>query len=164
MSGVPGVGGSPPPDSDKIAQALHLRRTTDMSVRQIAEAIGVKSHSTVLNYIAIGEQAERWFPALTRAEIGARVDLVLSELMDRGLRRLGDRDAVFEKVSPAIVQVLQEISKRHGLYAPSRSVVELADDPIPDQRTTAAIRAALDQLALQSGDDHDDGTDPGDGT
>ena len=143
-----------------MARAYHLRKTTDMSLAQIAENIG-RSVATVRNYVALAEQSERWFPALSRAEMGARVDLVLSELMDHGLRRLEDEDAVFEKVSPAIVQVLAEISKRHGLYAPVRTSIEPPADPTPDMQTTAAIRAALDSLkALESGDDDgpDDGT------
>lgn len=153
--------GAPPPDPEKVARAYHLRQTTDMTLAEIAEEIGVRSHATVRNYLALAEQSARWFPALNRAEIGARVDLVLSELMDHGLRRLGEPDAVFEKVTPAIVAVLDMINKRHGLYAPTRSVVEVETDPTPDQQTTAAIRAALDNLkALESGDDDgpDDGT------
>lgn len=143
---------APPPDPEKIAQALHLRRTTDLTLLDIAKTLGVRSASTVLNYIHIGEQSEQWFPAVRREEIGARVDLVLSELMDRGLKRLDEEDAVYEKVSPAIVEVLREISKRHGLYAPSRH--EVSTEPAaPDPKTTAAIRAALDELRVADGDD-----------
>lgn len=153
---------APSPDPEKLAQALHLRRThPDMTLRQIADRIGVRSATTASTYIELAEQHERWFPSSRREQLGARVDMILAELSHRLMSRLDEKDAVVEKVSPAIVQVLQEISKRHGLYAPSRTVLETPGDTVPDRETTAAVRAALDKLSIESGDDHDG---PNDGT
>src|SRR5258705_13870510 len=97
---------TPPPDPAKMAQALHLHRTQpDLSLRQIAERIGVRSPTTVSNYIALAEQHEVWIPAVNRASVGARLDMVMSTLMDRLLRRLDDPDAELEKTATAIVAV-----------------------------------------------------------
>lgn len=138
-----------PPDPEKVAMALHLRRTRpEMSLRQIAEAIDVSSPTTASNYIALAEQHEMWMPAVNRATIGARVDIVLSTLMDRLLTRLDAPDnPELEKTSRAIVEVVREISKRHGLYAPVRTVNENSDaPPVPDPQMTAAVQAALAEL------------------
>jgi hypothetical protein len=139
---------APPPDPKKAAQALHLRRTRpDMSLRDIAEEIGVASPTTVSNYIALAEHHETWIPAVNRATLGARLDLVLGTVMDRLLTRLDDTEAEPEKVALAIVAVSKELAKRHGLYAPTRTVNETSDaPPAPDPEMTLAIQEALAKL------------------
>jgi transcriptional regulator with XRE-family HTH domain len=136
------------PDSEKVAMALHLRRTQpDLSLKQIAERIGVASPTTVSNYIAMAEHHETWIPAVNRAAVGARLDLVLSTLMDRLLVRLDDPEAELEKTATAIVAVSKEIAKRHGLYAPVKTESYQADAaPAPDPQMTAEIQAALADL------------------
>jgi transcriptional regulator with XRE-family HTH domain len=141
----------PSPDPEKLALALHIRRTEpDLSLRQIAERIGVRSPTTVSNYLAMAEQAEVWFPAVDRREVAGRLNLVYATVMDRLLRRLEEEEAEPEKVALAIKGIGQELAKLHGLYAPTRSVTELATEaPAPDPETTAAIQAALADLRAQ---------------
>ena len=153
---------APKPDSEKIAQALHLRRTRpDMSLRQIAEEIGVNSPTTVSNYIAMAELHEHWAPVANRAAIGARWDLVASTVMDRLLKRLDDPDVEPEKVARAIADYLSLIAKRHGLFAPVRNQDVPPDaDPVPDPETTREIQAALAELeAADRRQGDDDGPD-----
>jgi predicted transcriptional regulator len=148
-----GKGSGPkPPEPAVIAKALHLRRTTSLSLKGIAEEIGVRSPSTVMNYLALAEQAETWFPHLDRREVGQRLNLVYTELLDRLLKRLDDPDAEPEKVAMAIVRVGQELARMHGLYAPLKTQ-EVTDDPKPDPEMTASIRAALDELEGRLTDD-----------
>jgi hypothetical protein len=137
-----------PPDPKKVAAALHLRRTRpELSLAAIAEQIGVRSPTTVSNYIALAEAHETWVPAVNRAVIGARLDMVMSTLMDRLLQRLDDEEAEPEKTATAIVAVAKEIAKRHGLYAPVRTENYNADaEPAPDPQMTAEIQAALAEL------------------
>lgn len=137
-----------PPDPEKVAAALHLRRTRpELSLAAIADMIGVKSPTTVSNYIALAEAHETWIPAVNRAAIGARLDMVMSTLMDRLLQRLDDPDAELEKTALATVAVAKEIAKRHGLYAPVRTENYNSDaEPAPDPRMTAEIQAALAEL------------------
>ncbi len=153
--GGPGSGPKPP-EPAVIARVLHLRRTTDMSLKAIAAEIGVRSPSTVMNYLALAEQAETWFPMIDRREVGARLNLVYAELMDRLLKRLDDPEAEPEKVAMAIVRVGQELARMHGLYAPTK-VQDVTDDPVPDPEMTAAIRSALTELE-QEGRLRNDGT------
>jgi transcriptional regulator with XRE-family HTH domain len=153
---------APPPDPKKLAMALHLRRSEpDLSLRQIAERIGVNSPTTVSNYIAMAEAHEQWIPAVNRAAIGARWDLVAGTVMDRLLKRLDDPEAETEKVARAIADYLGLIAKRHGLFAPTKTEnVNTDAAPAPDPKMTAEIQAALaelDRLDREGG--HDDAGD-----
>jgi transcriptional regulator with XRE-family HTH domain len=136
------------PDPEKLAAALHLRRTQpELSLKQIAERIGVASPTTVSNYIAMAEAHEEWFPVVNRAAIGARWDLVLSTTMDRLLTRLDDEEAEPEKVAMAIAKFLDLAAKRHRLYAPTQIESTTSDaPPAPDSQMTAEIQAALAEL------------------
>jgi hypothetical protein len=138
--------GRPAPEPEIVAKALHLRRTTDLSLKAIAAEIGVKSPSTVMNYLAMAEHAETWFPALDRREVSSRLNLIYAQVMDRLLARLDDPEAEPEKVAMAIRAIGQELAKMHGLYA--RIGVDVATDgpPVPDPETTAAIQTALAEL------------------
>lgn len=137
-----------PPDPEKLALALHLHRTRpELSLRQIAEEIGVRSPTTVSNYIAMAEQAETWFPVVNRATVAARWDQVVSTTMDRLLQRLDDQEAEPEKVAMAIAKFLELAAKRHGLFAPVRTQNENTDaPPAPDPEMTREIQAALAEL------------------
>ena len=136
------------PDPEKLAQALHLRRTQpELSLKQIAERIGVRSPTTVSNYLAMAEHHEEWVPAVNRAVIGARWDLVASTVMDRLLARLDDPDAELEKVSRAIADYLRLIAQRHGLFAPTKTENTNSDaPPVPNPEMTLAVQAALAEL------------------
>lgn len=143
-----------PPDPEKVAKALHLHRTRpEMSLREIAEAIGVRSPTTASNYIELAERSETWFPVINRATIGARWDLVTSTVMDRLLDRLDDPEVETEKTAKAIAEFLALIAKRHALFAPVRTINQNdPDDPPPmtDPQMTAEIQAAL--VALEDND------------
>jgi transcriptional regulator with XRE-family HTH domain len=138
----------PPPDPKKMAQALHLRRTRpELSLREIAEEIGVKSPTTVSNYIDLAERHEVWIPVANRAAIGARWDLVAGTVLDRLLARLEDPDAELEKTARAIADYLGLIAKRHGLFAPTKTENSTADaPPAPSSEMTLAIHEALAEL------------------
>lgn len=154
MTGTkPGPAG---PDPTTLAKVLHLRRTTDLSLKAIAAEVGVKSPSTVMNYLAIAEQAETWFPALNRREVSSRLNLIYSTVMDRLLKRLDDPDAEPEKVAMAIRAIGQELARMHGLYARIGVDVATEERAIPDPETTAAVQAALAELD-QNGRLNDDG-------
>lgn len=139
-----------PPDPEKVALALHLRRTQpEMSLAQIAEQIGVRSPTTASNYIALAEQHETWEPVVNRATIGYRWDLVTSTVLDRLLARLDDPEVETERTARAIAEYLTLIAKRHGLNAPvttQNQTVDGAAPPIPNPEMTAAIQAALVEL------------------
>jgi transcriptional regulator with XRE-family HTH domain len=143
----------PKPDPEKLALALHLRRTQpELSLRQIAERIGVNSPTTVSNYLAMAEHHETWVPAVNRAVIGARWDLVSSTVMDQLLERLNDPDAELEKTATVIARYLEIIAKRHGLYAPTKTESTNTDAaPAPDPEMTLAIQAALARLEDRDG-------------
>jgi hypothetical protein len=118
-----------------------------MSLREIAEEIGVKSPTTVSNYIDLAERHETWIPVANRAAIGARWDLVASTVMDRLLARLDDPDAELEKVSRAIADYLRLIAQRHGLFAPTKTENTNSDaPPVPNPEMTLAVQAALAEL------------------
>lgn len=152
-----------PPDPEKVALALHLRRTQpELSLRQIAEQIGVASPTTVSNYIELAEHHEAWYPVVNRATIGARWDLMTSTVMDRLLARLDDPEVETERTARAIAEYLTLIAKRHALFAPIRTQNEPVDGaaPIPDPEMTVAIQAALvrlDAADQRSGLNGDDG-------
>lgn len=144
------------PEPETLAKVLHLRRTTDLSLKAIAAEIGVKSPSTVMNYLAMAEHAETWFPALNRREVGARLNLIYAQVMDRLLRRLDEPDAEPEKVAMAIRAIGQELARMHGLYARIGVDVTNEERPVPDPETTAAVQAALAELD-RNGRLNDDG-------
>jgi hypothetical protein len=150
-----------PPDPEKVAKSLHLRRTRpEMSLREIAEAIGVRSPTTASNYIAMAEAHETWFPVVNRATIGARWDLVTSTVMDRLLERLDDPEVDTERTAKAIAEFLALIAKRHALFAPVRTISQNDPGdapPVPDPQMTAEIQAAL--LALEDNDRNGSGHD-----
>lgn len=152
-----------PRDPDKAALALHLRRTQpDLSLREIAEQIGVKSPTTVSNYIALAEHHETWIPAINRHVIGARWDLVTSTVMDKLLKRLDDPDAEVEKVSRAIAEYLALIAKRHGLFAPAKTENLTGEvEPAPDPEMTMAIQRALAGLDVADRNGNGTGGDHG---
>lgn len=137
-----------PPEPELVARALHLRRTRpEMSLKDIANELGVKSPSTVSNYIAMAELHEEWTPVANRAAIGARWDLVLSTTMDRLLKRLDDEEAEPEKVAMAIAKFLELAAKRHSLFAPTKFESTTSEAPPPvDPEMTLAIQAALAEL------------------
>jgi hypothetical protein len=141
------------PDPEKLAQALHLHRTQpELSLKQIAERIGVRSPTTVSNYLAIAEHHEEWVPAVNRAVIGARWDLISSTVMDRLLRRMDDTEAEPEKVAMAIAKFLDITAKRHALYAPTKTENTTTDAmPAPDPEMTLAIQRALARLEITDG-------------
>jgi hypothetical protein len=151
-------GGPPAPDPEVVAKALHLRRTRpDMSLKAIAAELGVRSPTTVSNYLALGEMHETWFPAASRREVAGRLNLIYATVMDRLLRRLDEAEAEPEKVAMAIRAIGQELARMHGLYAPTRTITELAEErPAPDPETTAAIQAALAEL--EAAERNSDGT------
>lgn len=141
-------GGTPSPEPEVVARAMHLHRTRpEMTLRQIAAEIGVRSPTTVSNYLAIGQNSETWFPHVKRAEVGRHLNLVYATVMDRLLRRLDDPETEPEKVAAAIVAVGKELARMHGLYAPTNVNANVNIDPaMPDPETTAAIQSVLAEL------------------
>jgi len=150
--------GRPAPDPRKVARAGVMRRD-GAYLHEIARALGV-STETARSYVRIFEHAEQWVPAYNRAQIVADATGLLEELKLRGLKRLDERGAEFEKVAPVVVTVVREILKIHGGYAPT-SVTLHTDEPRPDPEMIRAIReaqaiAARDRAAI----DDDTGSGP----
>lgn len=134
--------GRPGPEPRKVAKALQMRRDGAL-LREIGEALGISAESARA-YVRIGEHAETWIPAYNRAQIVADATGVLEELKLRGLKRLDEPDAEFEKVAPPIVMVIRELLRIHGGYAPTNVNVNTGPDPAPDPELIAAIREAED--------------------
>jgi transcriptional regulator with XRE-family HTH domain len=148
---------APPPDPAVMARALHLRRTQpELTLRQIAEAIGVRSASTVSNYIVQAEQAETWFPAANRREMSRVLHLTYGEVLDRLMRRMDEDDAEPEKVTMAIVSVGRELAKLNSLYPPNRHEI-ITEPAVPDPESTAAIQQALAELEAADREDRRQG-------
>lgn len=139
-----GGAGRPGPDPRKVAKAGQMRRDGSY-LYEIAAALGV-STETARTYCRIYEHAELWLPAYNRAQIVADATGILEELKLRGLKRLDEDGAEYEKVTPAIVSVIREILRIHGGYAPTNVNVNTGPEAAPDPEVIAAIREA-EQIA-----------------
>lgn len=137
--------GRPAPDPRKVARALVLHRQ-DKTLVEIGRELGF-SAETARNYIILAKNAERWLPAYNRAELAANVTGILLELQTRGLARLDERDAEYEKVAPALVAVIRTLMDIHGLRAPTRVELNTAPEAAPDPAYMAALRAEGDRIA-----------------
>jgi predicted transcriptional regulator len=137
-------GGKPPPNARKVARALTLHRA-DMTLAQIGQELGV-SAETARQYVMLAKNAERWLPTYNRAEIAANATGILLQLQTRGMARLDEDGAEYEKVVPAIVSVLRLLVEIHGAKAPTRIDIT-TEEPHPDPKIIEAVRAEGDAIA-----------------
>lgn len=137
--------GRPAPDPRKVARALVLHRQ-DKTLVEIGQELGF-SAETARNYILLAKNAERWLPAYDRAAIAANVTGILLELKVRGLARLEERDAEYEKVVPALIAVIRTLIDVHGLRAPTRVDITTTPEAHPDPAIMAQLRAEGDAIA-----------------
>jgi hypothetical protein len=146
---APRRSGRPAPDPKRVARALTLHRPPhNMTLAAIGQELGV-SAQTARNWIMLAQDAERWLPTYTRAEIAANATGVLLQLQARGMRALDEDGADYPKIATALVGVLRLLVDIHGAKAPTRIDMTTSDEPHPDPAMLAAVRRAQDIEAAE---------------